>query len=227
MPKNLRVGSNYLRLSMKRILLAIAVLVACNVGAQAQYFVGGQFGFNTTGGSQKSGGVTVDKPKTTLFSLSPSVGKFISDKLAVGASLNFTVQSQKTTVGGNTYTDKTTGFGIAPFARYYFLQMNKFGIFAQGQIGFSYSDSKQPSVGPDEEIKTTTFGITVFPVTYYDLSEKFSLEASVSLFNFGFNTSTQKDQNNNKDITNSFGFGAGLNGLVNTGNISIGAIYKF
>ncbi|HUW06140.1 MAG TPA: outer membrane beta-barrel protein [Williamwhitmania sp.] len=212
---------------MKRILFALLVLLTCSVGAQAQYFVGGQFGFNTTGGSQKSGGVTVDKPKNTSFNFSPSIGKFISDKLAVGVSLNFTAQSLKTTVGGNTYTDKTTGFGIAPFARYYFLQMNKFGIFAQGQIGFSYSDSKQPSVGPDEEIKTTTFGFIILPVVYYNVSEKLSLEASISLFNFGFNTSTQKDQNNNKDITNSFGFGAGLDGLVNTGNFSIGAIYKF
>jgi len=212
---------------MKRILFALLILVTCSVGAQAQYFVGGRFGFNTNGGSQKSGGVTVDKPKYTSFNFSPSVGKFISDKLAVGVSLNFTAQSQKTTVGGNTYTDKTTGFGIAPFARYYFLQMNKFGIFAEGQIGFNYSDSKQPSVGPDEEIKTTTFGFNIFPVVYYNLSEKLSLEASISLFNFGFNTSTQKDQNNNKDITNSFGFGAGLDGLVNTGNFSIGAIYKF
>lgn len=212
---------------MKRILLAIVVLAVCSVGAQAQYFVGGQFGFSTNGGSQKSGGVSVDKPKYTSFNLSPSVGKFISDKLAVGVSLNFSVESVKTTYSGDTQTDKTTGFGIAPFARYYFLQMNKFGIFAEGQIGLSYSNSKQPSVGPDEELKTTTFGFNILPVAYYNLSDKLSLEASVSLFNFGFNTSTQKDQDDNKNITNSFGFGAGLNGLVNTGNISIGAIYKF
>ncbi len=211
---------------MKRIIIAAVTFVVCSFGAQAQYFVGGQFGFSTTGGSEKTGNITVDKPKTTYFNFSPKAGKFLSEKIAVGVALNVMNQRVKTTAGGNTRTDKTSGFGIAPFARYYFLQMNKFGIFAEGEIGLSYRKSELPSVAPDEERKATTFGINVAPVMYYNLSEKFTLEASVRLFNLGYNTTTEKDQDNNKEITNSFGFGAGLDGLVNTGNISIGAIYK-
>jgi outer membrane protein len=212
---------------MKRIVIAAVTFMVCSFGAQAQYFVGGQFGFSTTGGSEKTGDVTVDKPKTTYFNFSPKAGMFLSEKFAVGMSLNVMTQRVKNTAGGNTTTDKTTSFGIAPFARYYFLQMNKFGIFAEGQIGLAFSKSKRPSVGPDEEIKATTFGLNIAPVIYYNLSEKFTLEASVRLFNFGINTTTEKDLNDNKEITNSFGFGAGLDGLVNTGNISVGATYKF
>lgn len=212
---------------MRRIVVAFVLLVACGFGAQAQYFVGGQFGLSTTGGSQKTGNTTVDKPKMTFFNFSPKAGKFLSDKLAVGVALDVMTQSVKTTAGGNTRTDKTTGFGIAPFARYYFLQMNKFGIYAEGEIGLSFRKTELPSVGPDEELKATTFGINIAPVMYYNLSEKFTLEASVGLFNFGYNTTTEKDQDNNKEVTNSFGFRAGLDGLVNTANISIGATYKF
>lgn len=211
---------------MKRIVAAVATLVLFSFGAQAQYFVGGQFGFNTTGGSEKTGNITVDKPKTTYFNFSPKAGKFLSEKIAVGIALNVMTQRVKTTAGGNTRTDKTTGFGIAPFARYYFLQMNKFGICAEGVVGLSFRKDELPSIAPDEERKVTTFGINVAPVMYYNLSEKFSLEASVRLFNLGFNTTSEKDQDNNKEVTNTFGFGAGLDGLVNTGNFSIGAIYK-
>ena len=212
---------------MKKIIIACVVLMACGFGAQAQYFVGGQFGFNTLGGSEKSGNVTIDKPKTTSFTFSPKAGKFLSEKFAVGLALNLNSQSTKITAGGNTRTDKTTAFGIVPFARYYFLQMNKFGIFAEGEIGLTFSKSESPSVAPDEELKATTFRINIAPVMYYNLSEKFSIEASIGLFNFGYNTKTEKDQDNNKEVTNSFGFGAGLDGLVNTGSISVGAIYKF
>lgn len=207
---------------MKKIIVAFAVLVACSISVQAQYFVGGRFGFNTSGGSSEVGGTSSDKPKSTSFNFSPKVGMFLSEKLAVGAELNFGINNTKT-YGMITTTTKSTGFGISPFVRYYVVQMDKFGIFAEGKVGVNFSSTETTG---SPKAKTTSFGINVAPVMYYNLTEKLSLEASVNLFNFGFNTSTTKFDDN-KDTSNSFGFGAGTNGLVNTGSISIGAIYKF
>lgn len=62
---------------------------------------------------------------TFNLSLSPGVGYFIIDNLAIGINTNFSITSQG---GYGFYT-----LGLGPYARYYF----KNGLFLNGELGYN------------------------------------------------------------------------------------------
>lgn len=209
---------------MKRI-ISTGFMLLFATGLFAQIFVGGNLSFNLTSGKIESGNISVDKPTETYFSLAPKAGYFLSDKLAVGASLRYTLQNEKTP-GNPDVIDRTTTIGITPFARYYAFTLNKFSLFAQGDLGFSYGVAKHKegsvtTTGP----KTTTIGLTAYPGISYKLSNRIDLEAVIGGFNFGINRTSEK-QNDDVDITNDVGFGVNLDGIATTGFITIGAIIR-
>lgn len=74
------------------------------------------------------------------FELSPKVGLFIIDKLAVGLSSSFTSEkSESTTITGNAGASpsKSYRFSVGPFVRYYFLKKEKpFNILAEANYQF-------------------------------------------------------------------------------------------
>ncbi len=210
--------------AMKRVVISSLLLFA-TTGLFAQIFVGGSVGFNTTGGKIENGNTSVDKVTLTSFSLAPKAGIFLSEKLAVGAILGFNLQSEKTP-GTPEEIDRTTTFGLTPFARYYAFSLNKLSVFAQGNLGFSYGVEKNKvgsttTTGP----KTTTIGISAFPGISYKLTEKVELEAVIGGLNLNFNRVSVKN-NNTTNITNTFGVGANLDAIATTGFITIGAIVK-
>lgn len=209
---------------MKRISIFFILLFIAS-GVLAQVFVGGSIGFNLTGGKIETGNTSVDKPTQTYFSIAPKAGMFFSKKLAIGATLGYSIQSEKTP-GNPEEIDRTSTIGITPFARYYAFTLNNFSLFAQGNLGFSYSVEKNKAgstttTGP----KTTRLGISAFPGISYKLNDKVELEAIIGGFNFGLSRTSVK-QNNNANITNNFGFGVNLDGIATTGLITIGAIVK-
>lgn len=208
-----------------RILL-IVLFSLFYVSLNAQLFVGGNFGLNTSGGITDDGTTTTDKPSTINFNFSPRVGKFLSEKLAAGVALNFSLSKTKTP-GAIENIDKTSTIGLSPFLRYYALKWNKFSVFGQVNIGFSYSKSTTKVGGTltDGPI-TTNLYLNVVPGLAYDLSDKLSLEISINVVNFGFSQSTIKN-GPAKNTTSTFGMGAGLDNIVSSGAISVGAIYKF
>jgi hypothetical protein len=212
---------------MKTIRLIISVfLTFIFFNLNAQVFIGGNIGFNTSGGSIDNNGISTDKPTTTSFNLSPIVGKFLSENFAVGAALNFGFTSTKTP-GSPETTNTSSAVGITPFLRYYAVRMDKFSIFGQGNIGFSYSSSKSKSDGVTTDgPKTTNLFLNIVPGLSYDVSSKLALETTINILNFGFSDNIVKN-GGNKNTTTSFGLGAGLTNIVSVGAISIGAIFKF
>src|SRR5450759_1942136 len=196
------------------------------VSLSAQFFAGGNFGLNTSGGSTDDGTIKTDKPSTISFNFSPRVGTFLSENLAAGAALNFSLSRTKTP-GTPETIDKSSTIGVSPFLRYYAIKLDKFSVFAQGNIGFSYT---RPTTKVGGTLTggpiTTNLYLNVVPGLAYDLSEKFSLETSINVLSFGYYHTTIKN-GSAKNKTSSFGMGAGLDNIVTVGNISIGAIYKF
>jgi hypothetical protein len=196
------------------------------VSLNAQVFVGGNFGLSTSGGSTYNGTTTTDKTSGFSSVLSPKAGIFLSEKLAVGAALDFTYNRSKTS-GDPATISRASTIGLTPFLRYYAVTWNKFSVFGQGNIGLSFSGSTV-KVGDTstEGPKTTSFHINAFPGLAYNVSDKLSLETTLNILSFGYYNSTEKD-GDFKDITSTFNIGAGLNNLVTVGAITIGAIYKF
>ncbi len=216
---------------MKRtILVLVSIFMLSLLTGKAQLFVGGNLSFSSQGGSYEAGSTSTDKTKTHSFGFYPKVGYFLNDQFAVGAQLGIALSSSKTPGTPEVITSSSTK-GLTPFIRYYVLQMDKFSIFGQGYLGLSLGSQKTKTGtttvnGP----KTTTFSLGIFPGMAYDVGDHFSLEANINLLNFGYSLRTQKDTNvspNTKDVTSSFSFGAGLDNIVNTGSISVGAIYRF
>lgn len=209
---------------MKKVVFS-SILLLSTTGLFAQIFVGGSIGFNTTGGKIENGNTSVEKITQTSFSLAPRAGIFLTEKFAVGAMLGYNLQNDKTP-GNPEEIDRTTTIGLTPFARYYAFTFNKFSVFAQGNLGFSYGIEKHKegsttTTGP----KTTTIGLSAYPGLSYKLNEKIDLEAIIGGFNFNLTRISVKN-NNTTNITNTFGVGANIDAIATTGFITIGAIVK-
>lgn len=216
---------------MKRtIVFLVSVFMLSLVSGKAQLFVGGNLSLSHQGGSYEVGSTSTDKTKTTSFGFYPKAGYFLSDQFAVGAQLGIALSNSKTPGTPETVNSSST-IGLTPFVRYYVLQMDKFSIFGQGHLGLSLGSQKTKSgntttKGP----KTTTVSLGIFPGVAYDVSDNLSLEIQINALNLGYSLQTVKNDNTDpktKDVTSSFNFGAGLNNIVNTGSISVGAIYRF
>lgn len=208
----------------------IIFLVGSITLSNAQYFVGGSFSFNTNGGSIDDGTVKTDKTTSTNYNLSPKAGYIMSDNFWVGVQIGFGVNKSKT-AGTPEVINKTSQFGVTPFARYYALHKNKFGLFAEGQLGLNFSSSKSESAGTTTDgPKNTVISFAVFPGISYDISDRVTLEAQINGFNLGYSNSVSKTDNAGtvtKNKSTNLGFGADLDNIVTPGFINIGATIKF
>src|SRR5688572_6190569 len=80
----------------------------------------------------------------------PSFGYFVSDNLAVGASLAIVSETSKNTNSKDVYS----AFGFGPFARYYkFTSNENFAFFGQAQLLFVSGSEK------DTQINTPTTAV--------------------------------------------------------------------
>ncbi|SEM82917.1 outer membrane protein [Chryseobacterium taichungense] len=128
---------------MKKLLLAGAVALFGLSNAQmtkGDWVISGNtgFGFNNVNTTVKVGGQSADGPKVSTFSVTPSVGYFVIDKLAVGIDLGLT--SATTKYEGAKAT--TTSFSVMPTATYYFANDSKFVPFLGAGIGYASVKNK-------------------------------------------------------------------------------------
>ncbi|MDD3771320.1 MAG: outer membrane beta-barrel protein, partial [Weeksellaceae bacterium] len=94
---------------------------------QGNFIVEGNIGFNSTNDKASD-------TKTSSFNLSPKVGYFFTDDLAVGVELD---------LGSSKINDeKTNSFGAALFARYYFLELGE-RFKTYGELGLGFASLKQ------------------------------------------------------------------------------------
>lgn len=192
----------------------------------AQVFVGGTFGFITTNIKYLDGATTTLKGSNFNFTLSPFVGKFLSEKFAIGIKLDLSLSGSKT--GVNTETiNKSSSIGASPFLRYYAIKWNKLSLYGQGNIGVEFSNSSVKTGGvTNDEPKDTRLYLSIYPGLAYDITNKLSLQTSLNILSFGYNYSTSKN-GTSKSNSSSFNVGAGLGNIVSVNAITIGAIYKF
>ena len=211
---------------MKSNLILLLTLSFFCISLNAQVFVGGNIGFNT--GKQKSldGSVTTGKGSNFNLDLSPNVGKFLSEKVAVGIALDISF-SQNTDGVSTETTTKSSSIGASPFLRYYAVKWNKLALYGQGNLGFDLSNSTVTTGGSTSDgPKQTSLYLTFSPGLSYDVTEKLSLITSINILNFGYNYHITKD-GTTKTTASNFNIGGGLGNIVSVGAISVGAYYKF
>lgn len=214
---------------MKKIFLSVLAIAAMATTANAQLWFGGSLGFSHEGGVTKTKEADTDKPSVNTFSFSPMVGVELNEKLSVGGKINFISSSTKRTVGDTDTKNSSSTFGVTPFARYTFVEFNKFGILAEAGIPVSFSSSKHDNGSQTTKgDPTTSIGLYVVPMLTYSLNDNFQLECGLDFLSLNASHSVTKDRDdsNNKDITNSFDFGASTRTVATVGRITIGFIYK-
>ena len=186
------------------IIGVIALFFSANTFAQTEkgsILVGAnsKLGFNMQ--SQKDSDF-----KSSVFNLSPMAGYYIIDDLAVGAALEFDMESSKDKDGmGNDVKDKMTTFVFAPFVRYDL----PFGTetikpFVMGEFGFGSSNYDGDSYPSKVTLSTTVYSL--------EAGATFFLNKNVGIdLGLGYGSVKMKNKDTDTDITSSnFGLNGGL-----------------
>lgn len=147
---------------MKKVLLAGAVALFGLSNAQmtkGDWVISGDtgVGFNNVTTTVKVGDQSVDGPKVNTFSISPSVGYFVIDKLAVGIELGYINATTKY----QGLKSKTSSFSVMPTATYYFTNSSKLVPFLGAGIGYASvkSSGETNFMGMIASSETTTDGL--------------------------------------------------------------------
>jgi outer membrane protein len=196
---------------MKKVLFsAVALLAFGFVNAQEKSnggfskgdaFVSGAVGF----GSSKTGDA-----KSSSFTFAPTVGYFVTENIAVGASLGFGSASEDDGTG----EDKMSSFGLNAMARYYYTPASQFSVFGQLAIGMGSEKEEPAGVASYTE---KTFGVNAGVGVSYFLNSNFAIEAGWA----GLGYNTNDNGGNGAEKTSNFG----LN--VNLSAVNFGLLYKF
>lgn len=219
---------------MKKITTSIIALFALVSISNAQLFVGGMVNVASSGGKVKTeptagSTVTVDNNKTYNTAFCPKAGFFLSEKIAVGATVmlrnDFIINPNTST------TNYTLTIGLLPFARYYVVNGEKFKMFAEAELGITRASDKVTSNGistAGDKRNARVFNVS--PNFAYSITEKLDLEARVNFFNFNITSNVTKQELPNGDLqkttSNSANVTLNADNILTTGFITIGAIYK-
>lgn len=223
---------------MKKVLFMLA-FAGLTMAANAQLILGGQFGFNTNGGTNTNEVApvfTVPNTKTMNLTIAPTISYVLNDNMQVGVSLGYGMTST-TNYGAGAYAmDKEawakntwTTFGVAPYFRYYFAQAGNFNFFCQAELGFyltprtkthNYDNSVTPVI--DDNVNgawsQTTLALTIVPGVNYKFNDNWSADCFINLAGLAFTHTTFKtfgvpgdpDKLTNTDVDNTFNLMANM-----------------
>ncbi|MCB2409285.1 outer membrane beta-barrel protein [Hymenobacter lucidus] len=83
--------------------------------------------------------------KDFTLGVTPTVGFFVANRLAVGAEINLAYVSTNASYGNGGFKGKGLEYGLAPFARYYVLDAPKHKFFGQASYGIAGYSGKSES----------------------------------------------------------------------------------
>jgi hypothetical protein len=199
--------------NMKKIILTVAAVFALTFAnaqdkkegtgegfSNGDLYLTGAAGFS----SEKTGDAKVDG-----FTLSPGLGYFITDNIALEGQINF--ESAKNDDGAGNEL-KTNGFGIAAGAKYFWTPASKFSLSVGANI--SYMSTKVDNGLADFTTKEIGFNIPL-GMNYF-VSDDWALTTSWG----GFGYSSNDNGGDGAEKTTGFNLGLDLT------SISFGLIYK-
>lgn len=183
----------------------IAVMAVAAISANAQYYVGGSLGYNSTKAKTEIAGQSADNT-VSAFSIAPEFGYNLDDNLAVGIKLGY----------ANADGKKNT-WSINPYLRYTYAKAGNFSAFVDGGIAYQTEHVN----GEKNWGNTNTFGIAINPGFSYAVSEKVSLVAHIGDLSYAFGSKKSKDVTPEVKVSSSI-FNLSLDNAI-----SFGAYYNF
>jgi len=208
---------------MKKITLSL-IIVLISIGAFSQYQAGNILlsGTLILGSSQdetSGNGATYKGPKTTKLEIGPGIEYFLTDKLAIGGEIDYSIEKEvdEDPGGGVDKTiDKSSMTTILPFASMYFINHDRFALFCKLVVGFGFGKNVNEVIGNgitvSDEDALSTFEIGLKPGISVHLTEKFGMTATIGAIGY---RSHKTDSGNNEykrneyglELTPSLGFG--------------------
>ena len=156
---------------MKKILIAVFV-AAVSLSANAQVWVSGQLGFNTSRTSFD--GHTLEKGRN--FTIAPEIGYKLTDNIDVAVQIGYAHAKNSTLFNSDLGIDQdftANGFQVAPYLRYSFAKAGDFSFFVDGGFGYALIHVN----GYDKSAHI--WEIALKPGVSYALSDTFGLVAHV------------------------------------------------
>ncbi|MDR2910224.1 MAG: hypothetical protein LBV47_02505 [Bacteroidales bacterium] len=217
----------------KKIIVFFIALFTFVVTGNAQVFIEGSLGL-THNKVELSGGAVSDDSHSTTVSVSPKIGYWLNDNIAIGIN---------PVIGADTYinmapydvfeTDfdslKNRSWMLFIFGRYKLWGTEKLSLLIDTPVGFGINTHKTET----DAITTSDnsgfqFSVFVNPLISYKLNEKFSVVTRLNFLSLGFSYFSSDDNNTNSKSTSSqFSFDSKSSLFNSLGNISIGFTYNF
>ena len=183
---------------MKKIMMTLAA-VAVAATMNAQVYVGGSLGFETT---------SHDGNTNTSFKLLPEIGYNLDDNWAVGIAFGYSENKDTEEVGNVEVSVKNKKFIINPYARYTFAKFDKVNVFVDGGLEYAHYDNHGS--------KNNSFGIGVRPGVAVNLNDKLSFVSHIGWLGY----KNSKDDYDGAKAANTFGIDL-------SSNVSFGLYYNF
>lgn len=198
----------------KKILIVLFTgicVVSFSQAEKGKLFTGGNFGFTLTTDDTKADTGSVRNSSVQNLTILPSVGYFLSNRIAVGVRAGINSRTEETPEA-ITQKKVRSMFEVSPFARYYmwkygsgnglFSVSGAVGLFTDVSFSARFGTEKQfiGDVIVSQKLSSTSFGIS--PGIFYYLTDKFSLEAKFGWLGLKSETT---DHGTYKNIINSYG----------------------
>jgi len=230
----------------KNIIFVFTIMFLSATSGYAQFFIEGTASVHHNERNLET--ETLNRSHNILsFSLSPQAGYWLNDRLAIGAGVSYSYSRQNIKdIHWDMMTeivneDLTSILRFYVFSRYQLLRRGKWALLAECSFniggGSSEATWQSSNINGGSSIthetgSITTFGVNVFPLITYDLTDRISLMVRCDFLTVGFNHHIGKVKNSGidferKDTHSSFHFGAGSTIFNALSNISIGFIYNF
>ena len=221
---------------MKKVFIVCIALFTAVVAGHAQFFIEGNVGVSSSEDKITVGKITHNRSSDLFFSVSPKAGYWLNERIAVGIGLSYIGQAADNQIISQNNPEQETGvkgthslFGFSVFGRYQLYRMQKFSVLVECAVDMSGGGNKNTSESVTKKTQSETlFGINVFPLLSYDLTDRFSLITTCDFLSLGFNSHTVKSEESDLKMTaNNWGLNAQSSVFDNLSDISIGFIYKF
>ena len=209
----------------------VNIIPATNVAGNAHYFVEGSIGVSYNSDRYSVDGTTTKLPTYLSFNISPKVGYWLNDKIAVGTEASFFNRiTKRIEYDANKpeqeieYKELSPGWQFSVFGRYKLWGTEKLSLLVESPIGIGGGITKEKTALSTKKLfSSSNFRISVFPAISYDLTDKFSFIATCSFFSLNYQYNKSKDETDGKKYTSSR-----LDFSVQpTQSLQLGIIYNF
>lgn len=196
-----------------KVIVAGVLLVCFSISAHAQtekgkYFIGGgtNLSLSIINSKMKSDEGTENDGDFTSLSLSPKVGYFVMDGVAIGTEFPMSYSKAKYPDG---YTFKSYQIAIAPFLKYY-AGTGKVVPFFEGKVGFGkVKVGVNNTIDPFNDYTTSLFLYSIKGGLGFFLNERIAIELAVG-YSYQSYKADDDNPNNEKRIRSGLESGIGF-----------------